>query len=371
MQARTRINRTLVTGFMIMLYLPLAYMLLIGDSGRATSEKRMLAGRPAWPVNADELAGFPQRFEAYFNDRFGFRNLLVYAHNLLKTKFGISAAEDVLIGKDGWLFYADKQARVIEGYRNIDPLSPHQLQTWKHDLEQKYDWLQQQGIEYLFVVAPNKHTIYPEFIPEWIRKENRASRWDQLLATVSDSKVPLLDLRQALIDAKQTRVYHKTDTHWNLQGANTVQYEILRVVASSLPKLAPKKHNKFNWYQGDGGDLALLLGLAEELQETRPIPEWPQCYNQRTPEQWLEKEMSVQCTGGQYSMLMFHDSFGNPLRFFLAGYFANSHYNRQRADFALLKKEVAKYRPDVVIEELAERSLLTVPTVDPAKSVMR
>ena len=61
---------------------------------------------------------------------------------------------------------------------------------------------------------PNKSTVYPEFMPSWIRiVGERADRY--LKAMVSDELS-----EDVLLQEKETapyHLYHREDTHWNLR----------------------------------------------------------------------------------------------------------------------------------------------------------
>ncbi|MEI9865253.1 MAG: hypothetical protein WDN00_12025 [Limisphaerales bacterium] len=46
---------------------------------------------------------------------------------------------------------------------------------WK----KRRDWLAKRGIAYLFVVAPDKHSIYPEELPGWAVKVRPQTKLDQ------------------------------------------------------------------------------------------------------------------------------------------------------------------------------------------------
>src|SRR2546422_2538056 len=69
-------------------------------------ENRVLAALPAWDRKPATLDKFPAGFEAWFNDHFGFRNLLVRWDALLKACWlRDSPVSTVTIGKNGWLFF--------------------------------------------------------------------------------------------------------------------------------------------------------------------------------------------------------------------------------------------------------------------------
>src|SRR5690606_552685 len=119
-------------------------------------------------------------------------------------------------------------------------------EAWRQTLQDTYDWLTARGIAYLFVVPPDKHQVYPEEMPDSIRR-NGHSRIDQLVHHLAaHTTVPVLDLRPALHEAKmQERVYHMTDTHWNDRGAYVGYARIMSALARDVPALAPVPRTMF------------------------------------------------------------------------------------------------------------------------------
>ena len=108
------------------------------------------------------------------------------------------------------------------------------------------DWLAARGIAYVVMVVPDKVTIYPEHSgvdravagpTPYDRVARRRSR--------ATGACTFVDLRPALRAAKaHERVYYKTDSHWNYNGA-VVGYEALmrrraaRLLGERLPAIAP------------------------------------------------------------------------------------------------------------------------------------
>ena len=172
-------DRILTALFLIVLFLP---ALMTGASheeahGRL-EEKRQLAKRPGFPEEVDAVIAFPRQFEAYFNDHFQLREVLIRSHNRLKIKLLKKLPQkDVLLGRDGWFFYT--RNNLLQDFLGLEPLSTEALHDRQRLLEAKRDWLASQGIPYLFVVAPNKQTIYPEKMPEGYIRFKDPSRLDR------------------------------------------------------------------------------------------------------------------------------------------------------------------------------------------------
>ena len=100
--------------------------------------------------------------EAYFNDHFGFRKRLIRWYRLWRLDLfrDQKGFRSVIAGKDGWYYFNENQ--MVEHYRGTLQFTPEQLQDWQKYLESYREWLAQRGIKFLFVVAPDKESIYPE-----------------------------------------------------------------------------------------------------------------------------------------------------------------------------------------------------------------
>ena len=219
--------------FGVIIYTPLLSWDFSDVKKMSLTEKRKLASCPALPDSIDTLKTFPTEFEAYFKDQFSFRDEMVKLHNRFKFFLGDSSTSNVIFGKKGWLFLSGKAYfSPVRDYRNLDPFTPVDLQNYVKYLKFKQQWLKKRGIKYLFFVAPNKHTIYGELLPDYITKVNKESALDQLMDYLAkNTDIPVLDLRPVLIENKNNTfcdLYGKFDTHWNFFGANFAQYEIAK-----------------------------------------------------------------------------------------------------------------------------------------------
>jgi hypothetical protein len=102
-----RVPQTILILFIVVLLCPAADWLFKIDPVSKHNENRKLAERPATPRSLSAAMKYRWEFQTYFNDNFGFRNLLLRGNYLLKYRLlGVSPSSDVLAGKKGWLFYA-------------------------------------------------------------------------------------------------------------------------------------------------------------------------------------------------------------------------------------------------------------------------
>ncbi|HYY55777.1 MAG TPA: hypothetical protein VE842_00525 [Pyrinomonadaceae bacterium] len=352
--------------FVAALYLPLLGMAFDINLTPAHKENRRLAAMPRLSLKRSAIGSFPEEFRAYFQDHFGFRNELIGWQATAKVKWlGVSSSKEVILGKDGWLFQPPYD-NSLEKYRGPRPFTGEQLAQWQRVLESRRNWLAERRVPFLFVVAPEKHSVYPEYVPDAIRRMRQTSRLDQLIAYLKEhSDIKVIDLRPALYEAKgRERLYHRLDSHWNDYGAFVAYQRIVRELSVFIPGMQPLAESEFEIVreQSRGMDLASLLGLgnvlAEENLRLRPrrlsLVVQGDVHNSVVPLVSERKGTSLP------RLVMFRDSYANNLIPLLSEHFSRAVYIWKGFDPRVIEAE----RPDVVIQEIVERGLLRDPTLE-------
>lgn len=366
--------RDIVKRFLAMLFLLSLFVPVLGawrkwDPSGESHENRRLAPRPTLPRTFKELTSYSDRWLNFYRDHFGFRNTLI--RGVALTRFhGLGADTDgrVLVGRDGWLFLRPDGDQNFIAFRGLNPFSEDELNAWQKVLEQRAAWLGARGIPCLFVIPPNKETIYPEYLPDEISPIRPPSRLDQLLKHVRDTHSPihLLDLRPALFAAKKTgRLYFKTDTHWNDLGAYVAYRAIMDSVMQLLPgwKIIPQPRG--NFIPGTApvvqGDLARMMDMSNEypdewLSLTRRIP-----FN--VPAGGMDPHGIAVTDVDDPSLprlVFYHDSFAIALGPMMGPNFRHVYWS---FNYEIDPKVIEREKPDLVIDEFLERDLyLDAPT---------
>jgi hypothetical protein len=185
----------------------------------------------------------PAKFGAAFGqalaDRFGMRSALIVAqHWALVDIFGVSPVANVMIGRDGWLFWLGEDARSLDRhYRGTRRVPDFEAEAYVAEVKRRHEYLRSRGVAYLPIIVPEKFTIYPEYLPSWVapgRNPTLLARTMDRLA--EDGSVPYVDLRPVLRETKGgERLYYLTDSHWNLAGAGVAYVAIMHAVQALLP----------------------------------------------------------------------------------------------------------------------------------------
>jgi hypothetical protein len=352
-------NRVLIGLFMVLLWLPSLDSIFHFDWTPPRSENRAMAVFPKPPQNWHGLQAYISGLEAYFNDHFGCRKCLVQWHNKLQwALFKDRNTRNVLVGKNGWLFTTD--AQMIDHYSGQLQLTQEELHDWQVLLEKRRDWLAKRGIAYLFVVPPDKHTIYPEELPDWVTKVRPQTMLDQFFAYMHEhSTVHVLDLRHALIEAKKIHPdYLKTDTHWNFFGGFIAYQEVMRALDQEVPGVEPPLPlSDFTMTKRPepGGDLARILGLSmAESNAYVPVPK-PGLPKFTTTHGPTDRPKDPRITDNPLAkgrVFIFHDSYGLSWVRFL-GY--NFNHVTYRWQYDINPAWIEQDKPNIVINEMLER----------------
>jgi len=295
--------------------------------------------------------------------------------------FGISTnPNQVMIGKDNWLYLGDQYEKTISVKRRI--ATEEDIKTAREIERQSKAWKQwymRKGVRlYKVMIGPDKDTVYPEFLPDWVQPV-AGSATDELLANVPHEIY--VDTRSALIDAKSQflkPLYYKTDTHWNSLGAWVAYRAFALDIArteTDLRWLSEKQVVVSKVTERHGGDLAKFLRMAEVLRDSevkiedvgkRPVE----------TEQYDFETGKLNATGGnppigapkrpllvkskhalnERRVLWLRDSFGTALSPFMAATFTETlqlHYGE--IDPKSLVRLVNTFKPDYVFVTVVER----------------
>ena len=172
-----------------------------------------------------------------FEKSFLGHDLLIEDFNTLRLRLGDRVFPNVIIGKDGWLFYTAD--RSIDDYQGTNAYHVRELEDYQKRFDALFGQLQQKGILLVMVIAPDKSTIYPEYMPDQIIKIGSKSRLDQFVDYMHKyGKTPVIDLRLDLIEASKTeQMYYKTDTHWDPNAQYIAYKNIISVLSQHYPEL--------------------------------------------------------------------------------------------------------------------------------------
>lgn len=169
-----------------------------------------------------------------------------------------SMASQVITGKNGWLFYkAIGDGSTLSDYRGTNHYSAQGLKRVKDNLMAAKRAVEAKGARFIVMLAPNKESIYSQYMPKTYTRKTTYTRYDQLYDYLeSNTSLDVCYPKQALLKYKNKyELYYPTDNHWNRQGQFIGLQELMDITdGRSIPISSVKFTKKRNYY----GDLCIL-----------------------------------------------------------------------------------------------------------------
>ena len=196
----------------------------------ALSENRVRISRPTFEMKRILDESYYAQLDAYFNDCFALRGALILAKNWLDYYlFNTSPSKRVHIGRENWLYYRPAL--------NSHTRNPN---TRKRDIEDLVLRLHvldalctSGGKRFVFTVAPNKSTIYPEHVGFHFKDgEPDTGPYEVLLENLTRQPISNFVRLDALLNEAKNggQIYDRTDTHWNFAGSLLASTAILEAI---------------------------------------------------------------------------------------------------------------------------------------------
>lgn len=289
---------------------------------------------------------FGNEFEKWFGKNFAFRNKVVDIWSLIKSTVFMDGGEQIIIGKDGFLFFSE----TINSYTGIESLSDEEIASAADSIEAISKYSKEHGADFIFAPAPNKNTIYSDKMPDRYIKNSQMTDLDRLFAELDKRDVKYVDLRDTLLDLKEDKqVYFRHDTHWNIHGAVSAAKAIGAAMGFEIAE--PSKVLSDQPHKGDLD--TLLYPGSVKFEPTDELD-----YSDKfifTSAYSTPMDMEITTRGnGSGKALIFRDSFANNLIEVFASSFSEVKFERAIPYQVDL---LEKYNADYIILEIAERNI--------------
>ena len=352
-----------------LLLVPLAGMAFAGPGQSIGNE-----GAVPWPSLFDSDGSVNQDFlkEAgdYFEHHFAFRSELITADAVVQERVLLSSnTEHVITGSDGWLYYAS----TLSDYLGRDTLSERGLYNLAHNLRLINDYVEGRGAKLLFMIPPNKNSLYGEHMPYYDSLPYRSAQTRERFRSAFDGEgVRYLDLFELFLSQEEV-LYFREDSHWNSKGALLVYREAMQRLGKEHESYERAEVTRVKDHSGD-----LSAMLFPSLQSA----EWDYHYGGIQKYEYLvtarsrSETVSVQdyhieavCESARGTLLMYRDSFGDSLIPFFANEYGYSVFSKTIP--YQLASDLEAYRPEHVVIERVERSvrdLIEAPPIIPAQA---
>lgn len=322
-------------------------------------ENRELAPFPE--VSLQNYAGFSKGFDDYYNDHLQFRSQLVTLNSLTDYfVFRRSPSDQVLIGRDGWLFYCAKEdGDPISNYMGENLCSDDELAYIASRVIEQRDALAAKGIEFVIFIAPNRERVYPEYMPAAYgapAEEYTAKQIiDYLKANTDIRVVYAYDDLMAARSTVDDNLYYKTDTHWNWLGGYVGTRSLMRELGHDIPALDDPQYTILS----DGEPVSTMVDLMGlngwiKVDDNNPRLEGvdENGVELKSFDYYRDTIESESDADDKRKIFVLKDSFAYYMQPYTAAQFAESVFVHK---LYYSPELIDEYSPDIVVWEMVER----------------
>ena len=358
----------------ILIMCPVILFLLFGKYIHSeNNENRALKEMPAFSVF--DISSYPSEFEAFFEDNLPFKNSLVLVNSYINYKvFKTSNSPNVIVGRDGWLFYKGAQnfgENPVADYQGSNLYTDAELEIIAENMQAAKEALESREIKFALLLIPNKERVYDKYMPASYGEAARNNRMEQVADyLVRNTDIRVVNITEELKEYAESlgngRIYYKYDTHWNHTGAYIAAQIMGRELGFELPDISSLTENLVD---APSMDLAVQLSMQSVLNEGKiAVYEGFTYRNIKSTTNEAVTEFNfrdISADAGGEKLLILGDSFSGTLgRYMSAGYeetyaIFNNNYTAKILD---------EYKPDVVVFETVERFIDKMLSFDINKS---
>ncbi len=346
--------------FLGILLVPLVLYPLIRDElDHSNYENRSLLTWEDVTANSDWKTLFPN-VETYIVDNTLYKNESVRLIDWIdENVFCDLFNARVLVGKENWLFY--KNEKCIQDYRGGYQLDDQQLQAYAQAAERLQKTLGDKGVRVIYLITPNKETIYGEkYLPDRVKRISTISRADQIaeyLNRHTDCEV-IYPKDELAAQAAECQIWRKYDTHWNTIGAFIESQDFLKKTGRPYSEL-----NDVTVTQAGhvSGDLANMLGMGTRFSDDIEfsvgdyLPEVNYDMIEAVEQPNLSFAKFESDSPNEETILFIGDSFLGFMEQFIAKNYRTSIFVH-RDNYASLDRDLLMDdKPDIVVLQTAER----------------
>ncbi|MBQ9422056.1 MAG: hypothetical protein IJU32_00620 [Pyramidobacter sp.] len=340
-------------------------------------ERRQPALLPQMPTlrmlgNRGDMQFYANAWDAYLSDRVLGRSLAVATYLRMGLTLAPAVQDSAYVeGKDGWLFLGNGHYSrdMIDYTRNVYPASEAQVTAKCEYLRSLRETAREIGARFAVLVAPNKSSVYPEFLPDWLTIRDHRRFADRVCEKLQAEGFPIVFPKKLLEGTKKRgQLFFKDDSHWNEVAALpsfAAVMELLSAQGEKLRSIALKKVKAASGKKKWAGDIVVTGNLDRSRMDSRI---WYCTY----PEKKNLKRVKVRTEKGPFGeelTIAENPAALNPEHLLIIGdSFAGYFFGCARVSFARvtsihtatlknadLKDVLLRIRPDCVIFENVER----------------
>ena len=354
--------------FLILLSAPLIFCIFREDFSvkpvYEVRERRTLANAPDFATTP--LSDLPKHLDSYFKDRMPFRQFFlpgyIYTYeNILQTY-----VSEYVTGYANELFM-NHAAYVVDAALGIRPLPLPVKEHIRLTAAGKHAYFLSKGIRYYLFSAPDKSTLYPEWLPFYANWINHRTWYSDQIETLKNANIrffPLYDFLRQFKDNERLYDIKYDNEHWNGNALAHAYDHMAGILAKDNSIFRPVKYSEYYALQDVpvtwsvyGSEKTKFIGLRHNNDfncsilpvQYRTDNYNKLCINKTIPKGglWFFSDSYFGATHGSWGVTPFVHNVHT---------YIHRHCNMGSKAFTQLADETLKISwPDAVIEEFAER----------------
>lgn len=209
-------------------------------------------------------------YNTYERDGLPFRLKGLTNNNLLIMRKGIDSSLEPMgwfRGNEDWLFLGDKYDKSLSKLKLTITPSDNDLEITKQKFQEIVNVGDKFNTKIVLFVAPNKSSVYSEFIPKKIVPSSQTyiKYFTDKLNEIK--KLTVYNPTEYMIENKNTEgiLYWKTDTHWNEKGAFVAYKGFAELIGIPLPQVNFTQSTRT--HKGDLIEISNLIDFPLHVQD--------------------------------------------------------------------------------------------------------
>ncbi len=306
--------------------------------------------------------------EKYVSARIGFREESLVAYQWLNDRlFAQLEHPNYMYGEQGHIF--SKSNKYINDRQHLN-LDEKWAQGFADGMAGFEQYARARDIGFVYMLVPDKKTVYSEYFPEKYRVYGNVSRTDQVLSALHQNGVNVYWSKEEMMAAKEympvnNKLYDAE--HWNENGAYAVIEGLYDRIRQFYPQVRPLQREEFTVTQKNE---PYLLTSRFRIDEAVPLYQLRQS-TAVSQKEWLEKNVFFLSKQSDYrtryvnpqcsempKLLVLHDSYLMNKEKFFTEHFSEvtfiHRYNVRNQE--VFERYVDLLQPDMIVYENPERS---------------
>lgn len=350
--------------FSVIFYLIISLPLCLQISGHEldcflVNENRALASKPN--LKKLKLNEITSQWELYFKDHLPLRNIFIGSYIYLSEVLLKSYVSENITGKYDELFNASPVVYSALGVNHFDSIFQECLRL---SAAGKFAFFYSKNIPFYLFIAPDKTTLYPEFLPFYSKIIKHQGAYVSQIDSLKHSNIPFYDLKVFLDQFRlKMKLYDKKfdNVHWNGNAMMLAYPYMASVLAKNNnmfnPVETPKYYEIFDkdvmaGVYGIDRSKFIKINKFDNIKCGLAIDHFDQYHN-----------LCINNNVSKGTLWFFSDSYfgathgANKVTPFVHNVhtYLHSHYDLTKPYTDVANYRLKKIRPDAVIEEFVER----------------